>query len=140
MNVHRIYITPSLNNNKMRRHNSRGPLFDATYEDKVIVRNSTEPGLDSARELHAMGLVGRLEVWDEVLPYYRFYVDNEKGAALTIQEGEGKPILRKFKSFAGQTALDGFSGSNGSSIPSEIKKRPTNLPPALAGLSDEGNG
>ncbi len=55
-----------------------------------------------------MGLTGLLEVWDEVLPYWRFRWEIDKAAELTIQEGEGRPILRKFKSFAGHESVDGI--------------------------------
>lgn len=107
MTVHRVYITPTLINNAVPRYNSRGPLFDAKYQGRVIVKVSTEPGLDSARVLKAMGLTGLLEVWDEVLLYWRFRLEIDKAAGLTIQEGEGRPIYRKFKSFAGHNGVEG---------------------------------
>ena len=35
--IHRIIINPSLDNNNAPRHNSRGPLFDVSYNGTIIV-------------------------------------------------------------------------------------------------------
>jgi hypothetical protein len=139
VSVHRIYISPTLINNTVPRYNSRGPLFDAKYQGRVIVVGSTEPGLDSARVLKGMGLTGRLEVWDHVLPYWRFRLEIDKAAGLTIQEGEGRPIYRKFKPFAGHTVLGGVSVLKERQIAPESKQPPEEPPPELAGMKAEDN-
>lgn len=123
-----------------RRHISRGPLFDAFYEGHLIVRNSTEPGLDSARALRAMGLTGLLEIWDDVLPYWRFRLEIERAAGLTIQEGEGRPILRKFKSFAGPKPVEGVSGKPAADIAQTPKKPPTSRWAVFSAHSDVSGG
>jgi hypothetical protein len=134
--IHRIVIRPSRDKNLFRRHTSRGPLFDAFYQGNLIVRNSTEPGLDSARVLKGMGLTGLLEVWDEVLPYWRFRLEIDKSAELTIQEGEGRPIYRKFKSFAGRSAVEDVLGKTSKSL-APIAKTPSLVARAnLAGPVD----
>ena len=56
--VHRIVIAPTLDQECCQRRSSKGPLFDASYEGRVIVIGSTEPCLAAARVLKASGLTG----------------------------------------------------------------------------------
>ena len=115
----------SIDSNMARRHTSRGPLFDAAHEGKVIVTNSTEPGLDSARVLHALGRTGQLEVWDRVLPYARYRIDIVKGSELTVREGDGLPRHVKFESFAPGAMLGGNFRFEDTQVAPRLKKAPT---------------
>lgn len=105
--THRILITPSRDSNKAPRHNSRGALYDVSYEGHVIVTDSTEPCLAACRALKAMGITGRLEMWDDVLPYVRLTADIDKAASLTVEEGDRLPRLRTYRSYRGGDAQDG---------------------------------
>lgn len=125
MKVHRIYISPTLNSNGLARHNSQEPLYDAKYQGGVIVKGSREPGHDSARVLKAMGHTGTIEVWDEVLPYWRFRLEIDKSAELTIQEGEGRPIHRKFKSFTGHALIGRVLKEDGRDTATTSKGQPS---------------
>lgn len=139
MTVHRIIITPTLNKEGRPKRSSKGPFFDASYEGRVIVVGSTEPCLDAARALKARGLTGRLEMWDTVLPYCRFYADIDKVAGLTVREGNEAPRLVKFESFAPRDAPDGDFASGGIRIPQTDEARPTDCLQRLPGHS-EGRG
>lgn len=105
--IHRIVITPALDNNKAARHNSRGPLFDVSYNGNIIVTATTEPCLDAARALKAMCNTGKLELWDNIVPYVRLTVDIGKAASLTVREGDRQPGFAKFESFSQRLAKDG---------------------------------
>lgn len=144
MKIPRIYISPTLNSNGMPRYNSQGPLYDAKYQGRVIVKGSREPGHDSARVLKALSVTGLLEVWDEVLPYCRFRLDIDEAAGLTIQEGEGRPLYRKFKSFAGRESVDGVLRKDGVAIAQAPKNPfmvgpPTSTDPILRVVTQHSN-
>ena len=104
--THRIVITPSRDSNKAPRHNSRGALYDVVYEGRVIVTDSTEPCLAACRALKAMGITGRLEMWDTVLPYVRLTAKIGIAAKKTIREGDEPPRLVKYVPFTPRRALD----------------------------------
>lgn len=113
MTVHRIFIKPTLDEEGRHRRSSKGPLFDASYEGRVIVIGSTEPCLTAAHVLKASGLTGKLEMWDSVLPYCRFQTVIDKAAGLTVEEGESLPRLRKYRAYPGGDAQDGDFASGG---------------------------
>ena len=137
MTVYRIVITPSLDKEGRPRRSSKGALYDARYEGQVIVLNSTEPGLDAARLLRAKGHSGTVEIWDSVLPYCRFRTEIDKGAGLTVREGDGLPRLVKFKSFAPRHAQDGNFAPKGIPVAQTRKSRPGESPAPLAGTPAE---
>ena len=126
--VHRIVIAPTLDQECCQRRSSKGPLFDASYEGRVIVIGSTEPCLAAARVLKASGLTGKLEMWDSVLPYCRFHTDIEKAAGLTIEEGERQPRLRRYVSRGGGMAKYGDFASGGIPVAQTGESRPTDSP------------
>lgn len=130
--IHRIVITPSRDSNKAPRHNRRGTLFDATYEGRVIVTRSTEPCLAACRALKEMGLSGRLEMWDTVLPYVRLTADISTSATKTIREGDEVPRLVEYTPFAPRSALDGDLAFSGVGVAKAVKNRPTDSPGAPA--------
>lgn len=111
--THKIFITPSCDNNGSPRYNSRGALYDATFEGESIVTGSTQPLLDACRILQARGLSGPVEMWDKVLPCYRFRSDIGKAARQNIREDEGPPRYERFKSFTRHAVLEPFSAAGG---------------------------
>jgi hypothetical protein len=125
MRAHRIVITPSLDKEGRPKRSSKGPLFDASYEGQIIVLGTTEPCLDAARVLKAWGLSGRLEMWDTILPSYRFQTDIDKAAGLTIEEGDSLPRLRKYRVRPGGDAQDGDFASRGIPVAQTVESRPT---------------
>ena len=137
MTVHRIVIVPSRNIDGNPRHSSRGALYDLTYQGEVIVIGSFQPCLDAARILKAIGLFGRLEMWDTVLPYCRFHADIDKAAGLTVREGDEPPRLVKFESFAPRHAQDGDFATGGIQVAQTALGRPADCPQRLLGHPEE---
>lgn len=111
MTSHRIIISD------IKRAGHRGPLYRVSFGGAVLIEGTTQPLLDAARVLHSMGLTGTLEMWDEVRRYPRMRGDIEKLAELTVREGDGKPRLQNFKSFALGQPDDGDFGSVGMEVP-----------------------
>jgi hypothetical protein len=136
--IHRIIITPSIDNNKAARHISRGPLFDVAYHGQIIVTATTEPCLDGARALKAMGISGKLERWDSVLPYCRLHADIDRAAKLTVREGDRPPAFAKFESFGQRLAKDGDLRSGGTQVALRPKTPSTDSPVAFAEHSAGG--
>ena len=131
--IHRIVITPSIDSNQAPRHNGRGALYDVTYNGISIVRASTEPCLDGARALKALGYSGKLELWDDITPYVRLTADIDKAAKKTIREGDEPPRLVKYVAFAPRSALDGDLALLGVPVAQTGKSRPTDSPRAPIG-------
>ena len=104
---HTIIITPSRDSNQNPRHCAGGPLFDVSYHGQIIVTASTEPCLDGARALKAMGITGKLELWDNIVPYVRLTANIGIAAKKTIREGDDPPRLVKYVPFTPRPALDG---------------------------------
>ena len=123
---HKIIITPSSNGNP--RHNSRGAQYDAAFEGETIVTGSTQPLLDACRVLKARNLSGAVEIWDKVLPYYRFRADIEKAAGQNIREGDGPPRYERFKSFTRHGVLETFSKLQATHNAHDNKSRSTAHP------------
>lgn len=122
--IHRIVITPSRDSNKAPRYNSRGALYDVTYDGRVIVTNAAEPCLAACRSLKEMGITGRLEMWDTVLPYVRLTADIDKAAKLTVREGDRPPAFAKFESFSQRLAKDGDLAARATLAPSNAERPP----------------
>ncbi len=136
--THRIVITPSRDSNQAPRHNSRGPLFDVSYNGNIIVTATIEPCLDGARALKAMGVTGRLELWDNVLPYCRLNAEIDKAANLTVREGDRPPSFAKFQSFSRRLTKDGELRSGGTEVALRPKMPRSELPGGFAALSAGG--
>ena len=119
--VHRVIVAPVLCGNGSQRATRSGPLYTASYLGEVIVTRSTQPALDAARVLHARELTGLLEMLDEVSATYRFRIGINKAAKLTIEEGDRRPHLVKFKSFDGRDVLEASSGQPGVTIAPQAK-------------------
>ena len=126
--IQRIVITPSLDSNQAPRHNSRGALYDVTYEGRVIVTDSTEPCLAACRSLKERGISGRLEMWDTVLPYVRLTADIGSAGQKTIREGNHPPRLVEYVPFAPRSAQDGDLATGGIPAAQTGESRPTDSP------------
>ena len=133
--IHKIIIAPSRNSDGNPRHSSRGALFDASFEGETIVTGSTQPLLDACRVLNAKGLSGPVEMWDNVLPYYRFKTDIDKAAGLTIREGDGLPRLVRFESLAPGDITQPFSAAGGIPVAQTENGRSGKM--AAAGMAGE---
>ena len=57
---------------------------------------------------------------------------------LTVQEGEGRPTLRKFQAFLGHGTRDGDLNSEGTPIAPTVKSPPTDSPGGFAEQSADG--
>ena len=119
--THRIVIIPSRDNNNSPRYNSRGALYNVTYQGEVIVTDSTEPCLEACRSLKVRGITGRLEMWDTALPYVRLTADIGTAAKTTIREGDEPPRLVKYVPFAPRLARDGNWAPRGVPVAQTVK-------------------
>jgi hypothetical protein len=128
MKTHRIVITPSLDKENRHRRSSKGPLFDANYEGRLIVIDSAEPCLAAARVLKARGLTGRLEMWDTAVPFCRFNTDIDKAAGLTIEEGDSPPRFREYRVYPGGDTQNGNFASGSIPVAHTGKGRSTETP------------
>jgi hypothetical protein len=130
--IHRIIVTPVLRSNGKQRAIRSGAVYTASYLGEVIVMGSTQPALDAARILHARGLTGLLEMWDEVSPHYRFRIGITNAAKLTIEEGDRRPRFVQFKSFDGRDTVEAFSARPGINMAPKPNGPFTTLRPAVA--------
>ena len=130
--IHRIIVTPVLRSNGKQHAIRSGVVYTASYLGQVIVMRSTQPALDAARVLHARGLTGLLEMWDEVSAHYRFRIGIAHAAILTIEEGDRRPRFVQFKTFDGRDTVEAFSARPGINIAPKPNVRFTTLRPAVA--------
>jgi hypothetical protein len=137
MTFHRITISPTLDKEGRHKRSSKGPLFDTNYEGHAIAVGSTEPCLDAARALKAMGLTGRIEMWDTALPYCRFHTNIDKAAGLTIEEGDSLARLRRYRFYPGGDAQDGDFASGAVPVAQTGKGRSGESRAALTGILAE---
>jgi hypothetical protein len=78
---------------------SRGQRYQVTYEGEVIAA-SIAAEYDACRALLARGITGRMLTLDRSgAPRMSF--DIEKGATLTISEGNGRLTVQRWYPFAG---------------------------------------
>jgi hypothetical protein len=114
--VHKIIITRSFDGEGKCRSTSRGSQFDVAFEGQTIVTASTEPLLDGARALKDMGIGGKLEMWDTILPYCLLWGGIQTLAGRTVEENNCPPRFINFKSFVGREALEAFSAKKGTEV------------------------
>ena len=105
-------------------HTRRGVLYDVCYNGIIIVTARTEPCLDGARALKALGSSGKLDLWDDITPYVRLTADIDEAAKTTIREGDELPRLVEYASFAPRLALDGDLVSEATSATPSSEKPP----------------
>lgn len=102
--AHHIYIQPSTDNRTgLPKFGNSGPLYDASYSGKVIVRSSHQPFLDACRVLLTDGMSGPAEIWDHVRPFPRMRSTIEAAAKLRVSESGCPPRFRPYLN--GLTAL-----------------------------------
>lgn len=122
--THTIIISPSRDSDNTPRYNSRGAQYDVSHHGQVIAAATTEPCLDGARALKAMGYSGKLELWDDVLPYVRLTADIAKAAKQTVREGDEPPRLVKYAPFAPRSMQHGDLAARATSTPPSPKMPP----------------
>jgi hypothetical protein len=64
----------------------RRGLFSAMWRGVTLVNRTPTPLLDSARELLAKGVTGKLEMWGGSPTKLRMSADIEEAAKLTVEE------------------------------------------------------
>jgi hypothetical protein len=74
--------------------------WKAEYNQEVIVEGSRTPALDACRVLLGRGLVGTLEMWHANGCYPALRVDIEKGAGLTVEDGDRGVAFRRYREFS----------------------------------------
>jgi hypothetical protein len=80
-NSHRIDIEPiSLG--------QRGQLYRVRHAGAVLIQSSRNPEFEACRLLLAKGISGKVEVWHWGAVFPAMRLDIEKGARLTVEEGD----------------------------------------------------
>ncbi|QRM42812.1 hypothetical protein [Rhizobium sp. BG4] len=65
----------------------RGQNYSVSLEAKTLIAKTRNPTADACRRLIALGLSGRLEVWDDERAFPRMIIpDISKAAKLTVAE------------------------------------------------------
>ena len=59
-----------------------------THNDDTLIESTKNPEFDAARALLARGIVGQLEIWRRGASSPAMRLDIEKGARLTVEEGD----------------------------------------------------
>lgn len=88
--THRIYTR------LVSSASSRGPLYEAIFQDEVIIARSPQPFLDGCRVLSERGYRGAVELWDYERPYPRMRGLIEAAAQLAVDE-TGTPRFRNHR-------------------------------------------
>src|SRR5262245_5197129 len=65
-----------------------GLRYRVTHNGVTLIESTKNPEFDSARALLAQGIVGQLEVWRRGASSPAMRLDIEKGARLTVEEGD----------------------------------------------------
>jgi hypothetical protein len=65
-----------------------GLRYRVTRNEVTLIESTKNPEFDSARALLAQGIVGQLEVWRRGAGFPAMRLDIEKGAKLTVEEGD----------------------------------------------------
>jgi hypothetical protein len=77
----RIYLEPA-------GLGARGQRYRVIHSGVTLIESSGNPEFDACRALLARGITGLLESWHKDAHFAAMYLDIEKGARLTVQEGE----------------------------------------------------
>lgn len=68
---------------------ARGPVYQVTHNDQVLLEKSVKPAAEACRALVALGLTGAAEMWRVgAKTHAMFFPDITKAAELTTSEGE----------------------------------------------------
>src|SRR5262245_60162973 len=92
-----------------------GQRYRVHYEGAVLIKSSRNPEFDACRELLALGITGRVEVWHKGASG-PMRIDIAKGARLTVEDGdlEGLRFVR-WRKRADDIAANSVSRRAGSS-------------------------
>jgi hypothetical protein len=86
----KIFIEPT-------KLGQKGQRYQVTFEDEVILEDTSNPEYDACRVLLSRGITGRLETWRRNLPYPCLILDIEKAAKLTVRDNRfGVPVACKY--------------------------------------------
>lgn len=67
---------------------NRGDRWRVFHDGAVLVPSTRDPTFDACRFLAGRGAIGRLEVWHVGQAHAAVRLDIERGASLTVMEGE----------------------------------------------------
>ncbi len=84
---------------ELRGYGARGPRYRVRMnkpDGLILIDATTEPLFDAARALLSRGIIGKLQIWDSVRPYWRMQGDIERLASLTVSEGQDGITLRRY--------------------------------------------
>ncbi|WP_242218933.1 hypothetical protein [Shinella zoogloeoides] len=87
----------------------RGQNYSVSLEAKTLITKTRNPTADACRRLVALGLSGRLEVWDDERPFPRMVIpDISRAAKLTVAEGAAHgPRIVPYQPFLSSTFVAG---------------------------------
>lgn len=125
----RVYAT-------LRGHGARGPSFQVRMnrpDGMVIVEATTEPLFAAARLLFSRGITGKLQLWDNVRPFWRLQGDIERLAGLTIAEDQHGIRLRRYV----DRTTGGDFEDEGDDMPENESGRPGLAPPPSEAIGKE---
>ena len=113
----------------------RGQHYKVIYNGAILIEDTRNPEYEACRMLLAMDITGRLETWrpDRQAPCLR--LDIEKGARVTVQEGQRVgPRLKRWVAHPDAANLDAISCSRGLPQRPETLTRVDVLPVRPVGL------
>ena len=96
--VHRIIIKPAYRKNGTMDCVEAGPRYHALFKNEIIC-TSTEPFLDSARALQALGYKGNIEMWHSGSDFPSMKATLEQAAGITVSENERTPTFVSYIAF-----------------------------------------
>lgn len=75
----------------------KGQRYQVTFEDEVILEDTSNPEYDACRVLLSRGITGRLETWRRNLSYPCLILDIARAAKLTVKDNNsGTPVICKY--------------------------------------------
>jgi hypothetical protein len=92
----------------------RGQHYRVIYKGVILIEDTRNPEYDACRALLGKGITGKLETWrqDRQAPCLR--LDIERGANLTVEEGQRVgPRIKRWVAHPDAANLEGISCSRG---------------------------
>ena len=99
--VHRIIIKPAYRKNGTMDCVEAGPRYHSLFKNEIIC-TSTEPFLDSARALQALGYKGNIEMWHSGSDFPSMKATLEHAAGITVSENERTLTFVSYIAFSGK--------------------------------------
>ena len=126
---HKITIEPT------NIRGERGQHYRVIYKRAVLIKDTRNPEYDACRVLLAMGIRGKLETWRPGRQAPCLRLDIEKGARVTVEEGQRVgPRLKRWVAHPDAANLDAISCSRGLPQRPETLTRVDVLPVRPVGL------